>query len=93
MISNICEFVLYPNHPQKRFRQPSSTMLMKIVISANDRKSHLYSKKVYVLKSIKSQLDTMLKRPGFKELLQKGSSHSTSNFLSDICDGGNIQKF
>ena len=93
MMSNSCEFVLYPNHPQKRFRQPCNTMLMKTVISANDRKNHLYPKNVYGLKSIKSQLETMLKRPGFKELLNKGPNHSTCNFLSDICDGEIYRNF
>ena len=68
-------------------------MLMKTVISANDRKSHLYPEKVYGLKSIRSQLETMLKRPGFKELLHKGPSHSTGNFLSDIHDGEIYRNF
>lgn len=68
MVSLQCTYVEYPEHPQRRFRSGCKTNLMKEIFNMNGFKKLIYSYKVYYSRIIKTSLENMLKRPGFKGL-------------------------
>ena len=92
LLSKKCTHVAFPNHPMARFRQPCNTVLMKKMTSANGTKNYLYTKRVYCYRSIKSSLEEMLLRAGFKDILHH--SHNKSNLLlADVCNSQIFRNF
>ena len=75
-----------------RFRQPCNTVLMKETTSANGTKNYFYPERVYCYRSIKSFLEEMLLRPGFKDILYHGPN-KLDHLLADICDSQIFRNF
>ena len=87
MVSLQCSYVEYPEHAQRRFRSGCKTNRMKEVFNMKGSKKLLYPYKVYCSRSIKTSVEDMLKRPGFKELLHQGPNELKNGTLIDVCDG------
>jgi len=83
-VSAKCKRVLFPNHTIRNRRAPCNTNLMKKV--TNGSKYAFHPRKLYCYKSIKTTLELLLKRPGFKELLFKDITSNT-DVKTDIYDG------
>ena len=76
MVSLQCTYIEYPEHAQRLFRSGCKTNLMKEVFNMKGSKKLLYPYKVYCSRNIKTSVEYMLKRPGFKELLHQDPNES-----------------
>lgn len=84
--SNVCTFVLFPNHPQLRFREPCGESLMKAMISADGKKQVLYPRKVYCYQSLKLSLQRLIDRAEIRvALMDQKQTHGDDYF--DVYDG------
>ena len=84
--SRKCEYIPFPNHPQRAFRQPCGTNL----VTAIKRKSGISFKpiKTYRYQSIKHAASRLLRRPGFIQDCEHWRRHYSNNsYLSDVYDG------
>ena len=84
--SSVCTFVEFPNHPQRRFRQPCNTALMNTVRCG---RSHVFRpRKIYYYYGLKLALNTLVKRPNFMNLCNLWlKSRASNDFMADITDG------
>lgn len=86
-LSKKCEFVIFPNHPQRRMRQPCGTILLKTVELSSCKKI-LYPHLTYCYLSIETSLQSMLLRPSFITACSKWKTREVkSGVLQDIYDG------
>ena len=81
-LSKTCSFVCFPNHPQRRMRQPCGTILLKTV------------ELTYCYLSIETSLQSMLLRPSFVMECSKWRTREVkSGVLQDIYDGALWKEF
>ena len=64
VVSGMCPFVMFPNHPQKIHRQPCNAVLLKTMRTSSGSTT-LYPCKIFCCKSVIESLKEMLQRPGF----------------------------
>lgn len=84
--SRTCEYIEFPQHPQRSFRQPCGTTLLRTI----RRQSKVTFKpfKVYCYQSLRNATARLLKRPGFADSCEHWRHRSSgSDFLGDIYDG------
>ncbi|XP_066929656.1 uncharacterized protein [Clytia hemisphaerica] len=87
MHSKKCDNILYPEHPQKARRKECGQLLMKTIVSPTGKKT-LYPFKIYCYKSLKENLQSLLRDPTFEdkcEAWRKLEKHP--DVLSDVYDG------
>ena len=83
----LCSYIQFPNHPQRRMRQPCRNNLVKSVELATGRKV-FYPYLVYCYLGLKPSLQKLLNRPGFFEACEQWRQRETTpDRLSDIYDG------
>ena len=75
-----CQYVEFPNHPQRSRRQKCNTILLKRVRIG--RKIKLVPRKTYVYQSVLQTLTTFCSRPQFLQ-----EKVATDGAMSDIYDG------
>ena len=81
-----CDYVRYPNHPQRAHRKKCGTELMKKVKIGTSYK--LVPRKSYVYYSIIDSLKKLVKSPGFLENCEAWRTRRTPpNWLTDVYDG------
>ena len=88
-VSKTCTFVRFPNHRQRRMRNPCGTKLLKEV-TLSDGTTRLYPHKLYCYKSIVETLTQFVKRPGFTdscELWRKREVRSAHRIMCDVFEG------
>ena len=84
--SRKCEYIQFPNHPQRSFCQ----LCGKVLLKTTRKQSQVSFKpiKVYSYQSIKHAVSRLLRRPGFLEKCELWRQcSSVSNYLADIYDG------
>lgn len=92
-VSKKCNYVMFPNHPQRRFRAPCDFLLMKSVISITGKKNFVYPNAVYCYRSIKTSLQELLQRTDFISMIHKGPKQDPDGNFTDICDGNFYKSF
>lgn len=81
-----CDFVRYPNHPQRARRKKCETELMKKVKVG--QKYKLVPRKTYVYYSIIESLKKLIKTPGFLDKCEEWRNRDPpSKWLADVYDG------
>lgn len=87
VVSKKCDNVLYPNHTQRGRRKQCGQNLMK-TITAPSGKTTLVPYKVYCYKSLKENLQNLLRNPDFEEMCEKWRElEHHEDTLSDVYDG------
>ena len=82
--SQLCSFVLFPNHTQRRMREPCGTALMKEVYSISGKEKHCYPYKVYVYQPLKTAIEILISRDEIlQELHRSIISHDDDYFDYD----------
>jgi tnp2 family transposase len=81
-----CDHVEFPNHPKGSKRKPCR---MEITESVPVTNGHIRKPKmIYPLPSLKKQIITMYRRPGFESLLRKWANRDSEvDLFTDIYDG------
>ena len=67
LMSKRCSFVMFPRHPQARYRKACDSCLMKPIKLATGKLS-FYPFKVFCYKSLISSIEDMCKRPNFIDI-------------------------
>lgn len=81
-----CSFTEFPNHPQRRFRQPCNTILLQKV--QRKKKNEFRPRKIYYYFGLKRALLVLLSRPNFLNMCNAWHvNKNPTNFLADITDG------
>lgn len=88
-----CNHIKYPNHTQERYRQPCNELLMKKVLSVQNKKTYLYPKNVYAYFPLKYALQMLLKRKDLLEVLLEKPKQSNSDLMLDVHDGNVWKSF
>lgn len=83
--SKMCDYVRFPNHPQRRMRTACGTSLMKTVVSADGEKKSFYPYKTYCFQQIKTSLQRILTRRDIQNVLKRNII--SADDLYDIYDG------
>ena len=87
LVSRKCDNVLYPQHNQKGRRNKCGQSLMKTVV-ATSGKSTLVPYKVYCYKSLKENLQNLLRNPDFEDMCESWRElNHQEDSLSDVYDG------
>ena len=93
MQSKKCDFIKFPNHPQRQHRIPCGTELMKNVKSPTG-KYLLQPKLVYCYKSVIESLKEMVKRPGFVQKCEEWRNLQTiRDNYNDVYDSNIWKEF
>ena len=83
--SRLCGYVMYPNHPQERFRTPCGSPLMKTVVSVDGKRNNIYPYKIFCYQSLKTSLQRLLKRKEIRTAL--GRKIESYEDYYDVYDG------
>ena len=81
-----CSFVEFPNHPQRRFRQPCNTILLHHV--QRKGRNEFRPRKLYYYFGLHQALSVLLSRPNFLNMCNTWHIiNNTTDFVADITDG------
>ena len=80
-----CQYVQFPNHPQRSRRSKCNTILLKRVRIG--RMTKLVPRKTYVYQSVLQSLTTFCSRPGFLQDCNSWKYRKDCSSMSDIYDG------
>ena len=84
--SRKCEYIQFPNHPQRSYREPCGTILMKSIRKTSGITFKPF--KTYSYQSIRDAILRLLKRPGFLEDCEHWRKRvNNRHYLADIYDG------
>ena len=84
MVSKLCSFQEFPNHPQRQHRQLCGQCLMKKIKSSRGVLS-LHPRLIYRYKSVIESLHDMVLKPGFIELWR--GRNIQQGMYTDVYDG------
>ena len=80
-----CSFIEFPNHPQRRFRLPCSTVLLNQVQKRN--RISFKPRKIYYYYGLQPALSILLNRPNFLTMCNAWLQKEPEEYLADITDG------
>ena len=87
IVSKLCGYVRFPNHPQRHHRKPCGCVLLKTVRTSTNT-TILYPRTLYCYQSLVTSLQQMLQRPEFFRKCEAWRCRSISNQLfADVYDG------
>ena len=83
---NKCNFVEFPYHPMRKYREACGVELLKNIPVTNGYIKR--PRKVFPMPDLKSQIHAMYQRPDFEQNMTKWTHrHVDENVLADIYDG------
>ena len=89
-----CGYIQFPNHPQKRHRQPCGATLLKRVLRCNDKNVSFCPIKEYCYRSVKDSVQDLFRDANFfNRIYSRRVDSSNDSVMMDIFDGKVVKEF